>query len=128
MASILLIDDDALAREALAAALRHCGHAVTEAADGVAGVRLYHESPADLVLTDIVMPEKEGLDVIRQLRADFPAARIIAMSGGFAHAPGLYLRMATQFGANAVLAKPIELEALRTTVAAVLADAPPTGR
>jgi CheY-like chemotaxis protein len=120
MARILLIDDDACVRDSLAAALRHFGHAVTEAADGAAGLRVFGSQPAELVLTDIVMPERDGLDVIRHLRSAAPAARIIAMSGASTHAPDLYLRMAVQFGADATLAKPIALDALRRTVDEVL--------
>ncbi len=120
MARILLIDDDTLVRASLAAALRHLGHAVTEAADGAEGLRAFRDQPAELVLTDIVMPEQDGLDVIRYLRSAAPATRIIAMSGATVHTPVLYLRMAAQFGADATLAKPIELGVLRRTVDEVL--------
>jgi CheY-like chemotaxis protein len=120
MARILLIDDDASVRDSLAAALRHLGHEVTAAADGAEAVRAFEDQPAELVLTDIVMPEMDGLDVIRRLRRAAPATRIIAMSGATAHAPALYLRMAVQFGADATLAKPIGLDELRRTVDDVL--------
>ncbi len=124
MADILLIDDEDIFREVLATALQHEGHTVRQAGDGMVGLKLFHEKPADLVITDIVMPEKEGLDTIRDLHRDFPAARIIAMSGGLAHDSRLYLHMAEKFGAAAVLAKPFSLADLHRTVATVLA-APP---
>lgn len=121
MANILVIDDDDIFRDVLVSALRQAGHTVREAGDGNEGLRLFHEQPAELVLTDIVMPEKEGLDTIRDLHREFPAARIVAMSGGLAHDPKLYLHMAEKFGATAVLAKPFQLTELYQTVNAALA-------
>lgn len=121
MADILLIDDDNDFRDVLASALEHAGHTVRQAANGVDGLKRYREQPADLVITDIVMPEKEGLATIRDLHRDYPAARIIAMSGGLAHDPKLYLHMAEKFGAHAVLAKPFHLSELIKAVEAALA-------
>jgi DNA-binding NtrC family response regulator len=122
MAEILVIDDDEIFSDVLFTALTHAGHQVRIANDGVAGIRSFHEKPADLVITDIVMPEKEGLDTIMDLRRDYPGLRIIAMSGGLAHDPKLYLHMAEKFGANAVLAKPFALSDLTKTVETVLAS------
>jgi DNA-binding response OmpR family regulator len=122
MAHILLIDDDDTFRDILASALEQSGHEVSQAGNGNDGLRLYRERPADLVITDIVMPEKEGLATIRDLHRDFPAARIIAMSGGLAHDPRLYLHMAEKFGAHAVLAKPFHLSDLIKAVDAALAQ------
>lgn len=121
MADILIIDDDDVFRDVLASALEHSGHVVRQAANGVEGLQLFHQQPAELVITDIVMPEKEGLDTIRDLRREFPRARIIAMSGGLAHDPKLYLHMAEKFGAQAVLAKPFPLAELKKVVDAALA-------
>lgn len=121
MANILVIDDDDIFRDVLVSALAQAGHSVRQAGNGVEGLRKFHEEPAELVITDIVMPEKEGLDTIRDLRREFPAARIIAMSGGLAHDPRLYLHMAEKFGAAAVLAKPFNLAELHQTVNAALA-------
>jgi CheY-like chemotaxis protein len=113
MADILLIDDEEIFREVLASALTQAGHTVR---------------PAELVITDSVMPEKEGLDTIRDLHRDFPHARIIAMSGGLAHDSKLYLHMAEKFGAAAVLAKPFSLADLNKTVNEVLAAPGPKDR
>jgi DNA-binding response OmpR family regulator len=121
MAEILVIDDDEIFCDVLITALTHAGHQVRSACDGVAGLRSFRERPADLVITDIVMPEKEGLDTIRELRRDAPQLRIIAMSGGLAHDPKLYLHMAEKFGASAVLAKPFALADLNRTVNEILA-------
>lgn len=116
MADILIIDDDDMFRDVLASALEQSGHKVRQATNGVEGLQMFHAAPAELVITDIVMPEKEGLDTIRDLRRDFPQARIIAMSGGLAHDPKLYLHMAEKFGATAVLAKPFHLGDLKKVV------------
>lgn len=121
MADILLIDDDDIFRDVLASALEHAGHAVRQASNGIEGLRLYRERAAELVITDIVMPEKEGLATIRDIHRDYPSARIIAMSGGLAHDPKLYLHMAEKFGAHAVLAKPFHLADLIKAVNAALA-------
>jgi CheY-like chemotaxis protein len=121
MADILIIDDDDMFRDVLASALEQAGHQVRQATNGIEGLNLFHAQPAELVLTDIVMPEKEGLDTIRDLRREFPQARIIAMSGGLAHDPKLYLHMAEKFGATAVLAKPFQLADLKKAVDAALA-------
>ncbi len=125
MAKILIIDDDDLFRDMLASALEREGHVVRQATNGIQGLKMFRAEQADLVITDIVMPEKEGLDTIRDLRRDFPAARIIAMSGGMVNDSRLYLQMAEKFGARAVLAKPFAIEELYQTVAAVLAEPKP---
>jgi CheY-like chemotaxis protein len=82
MANVLVIDDDAGIRFLLHKCLTGDGHDVREAEDGVQGVRQYRADPADLVLCDVFMPRKEGLETIRELRTLDPRARIIAMSGG----------------------------------------------
>jgi DNA-binding response OmpR family regulator len=120
MASILLIDDDDMFRDVLASALADAGHQVRQASNGAEGLRFFKQQPADLVITDIVMPEKEGLGTIMELRQSYPTARVIAMSGGLAHDPKLYLHMAEKFGASAVLAKPFHLSDLIKAVEAAL--------
>src|SRR5438067_1915609 len=82
MARILVIDDDALLRGAIRVVLESAGYEVIEAADGDAGLRLHREQGADLVLVDLFMPERDGLEVIQAVRAEVPDAKIIAMSGG----------------------------------------------
>ena len=77
-----MMDDDELLRSALRVVLEAAGYEVIEAADGNAGLRLQREQGADLVLVDIFMPERDGLEVIRALRAETTQAKIIAMSGG----------------------------------------------
>jgi DNA-binding response OmpR family regulator len=124
MAAILIIDDEEDIRQILAALLQRMGHQVREAGNGAEGLKLYRESPTDLVITDLVMPEKEGLSTIMELRRLQPAVRIIAMSGGLAHDPKLYLNMAQKLGADHVLRKPFQIEDLQAAVAATLALRP----
>jgi YesN/AraC family two-component response regulator len=112
MARILLIDDDASVRTPLSLILSHFGHVVIEACDGREGMELFTVANADLVITDIVMPEKEGLEVLREMRKLRPLVKVIAISGGGRVNPTDYLRMATFLGASKVLAKPISSEAL----------------
>jgi DNA-binding response OmpR family regulator len=121
MSSILLIEDDDLFREALADALTEHGYAVTQAADGEIGVKLFRAAPTDLVITDIVMPNKDGVATVMELRRDNPKLRIIAMSGGLAHDAPLYLKIAGAFGANRTLQKPFTLPILLQAIGEVLA-------
>lgn len=124
MPRILVIDDDEQVRGLLVRMLERAGFDdVDQAADGNAGLARYQDTPADLVITDIVMPEKEGLETIQDLRRISPDVRIIAISGGGLNQPGNYLQLARHFGANEVLTKPIRYETFVTAVRAVL-DAP----
>ena len=82
MARILLLDDDRALRDVVRMILEEAGHVVNDAPDGRAGVEMYRESPSDIVITDIRMPEKTGNETILELRAEFPDVKIIAMSGG----------------------------------------------
>jgi len=81
MARILVIDDDNAVRLLLRAVLERRGHSVVEAANGTEGLWCYRAAPTDLVITDIQMPVMDGLQMIKELRGDFPTAKIIAMSG-----------------------------------------------
>jgi YesN/AraC family two-component response regulator len=120
MARILLIDDDDSVRRVLRLMLDQFGHVVVEARNGREGIEMFMEANADLVITDIVMPEKEGLEVLKELRKLLPAVKIIAISGGGRVNPTDYLRMAKFLGAATVLAKPISCEALIGAVNEVL--------
>lgn len=120
MARILLIDDDNLLREALAIALIEAGHTVRQAADGKPGVKLFRAEPADLVITDIIMPDRDGIETIIALHHEYPDLPIIAMSG-FARASKLFLDLANRLGARRTLAKPFPPAVLLHTVEEVLA-------
>jgi CheY-like chemotaxis protein len=120
MAQILVIDDDVMLQRVLKEILLFLGHEVRQAFDGKEGVRLCRESPPDLVLTDILMPEQDGLQTIRELRRFCPEVKIIAMSGGSRFWPQLDpLLCATQFGARQVLHKPFAHNELRAALNAV---------
>ncbi len=116
MARILLIDDDELLRKVLRMTLVHFGHTVSEASDGQEGLRLYDKEGADLLITDIIMPEKEGLEVLMSLRNRQPPVKMIAMSGGGRINATDYLALAKRLGADRVLAKPFSNEALLAAI------------
>jgi len=121
MARILIIDDDAMIRGLLREWLESAGHEVIDAEDGNVGVKLYKQNPSDLVITDIVMPDKEGIETIREIRRDFPDAKIIAVSGGGSLMSGsACLDLAEGLGVQRALAKPIDLPELLLTIREVL--------
>ncbi|NCQ35180.1 response regulator [bacterium] len=107
MATILLVDDDDQVRMMLSEVIAKEGHTMVEAADGNQAVRLYDPDTIDLVITDIVMPEKEGLETIREIRAVNPDVRIIAISGGGRIKPEDYLDWANRIGVDRTFAKPV---------------------
>jgi CheY-like chemotaxis protein len=117
MARILLIEDDNEVRTMLCLTLTHFGHTVIEARNGKEGLELFKHARADLVITDIVMPEKEGLEVLVELRGkQVPPVKIIAISGGGRQIAADYLRMAKLMGASRVLAKPFFNEVLMAMI------------
>jgi len=121
MASILILEDDDMFRGFLVDALTSAGHEVRGAADGEIGLRMFNAQPADLVLTDTIMPGKDGIATVRELRKANPTLGIIAMSGGVAKNSPLYLDLAQGLGADRTLQKPFRLDALIKTVEEVLA-------
>ena len=120
MPRILVIDDDAPLRSLLREALEQNGFSVEEQSNGLLGLRAYKLLPADVVLTDIVMPDKEGLETIRDFRRSFPDAKIIAMSGGLTTSNLDPLPLAAQFGARHTLRKPFSIKELLSALAMVL--------
>ncbi|MES0446525.1 MAG: PAS domain S-box protein [Desulfobacterales bacterium] len=116
MAHILLIDDDAQIRTMLRQILETEGYEVVDASNGKEGIRLYREDPADLVITDIIMPEKEGIEMIMELKKDFPDVKIIAISAGGQIDAEKYLRTAKMLGAKFTFAKPFERKELLDAV------------
>jgi CheY-like chemotaxis protein len=106
MQQILLVDDDDLFRKMLMLKLTKMGYAVMEARDGNEALILHSHLSPDVILTDLIMPNKEGLETIAELRRLYPAARIIAMSGGGRGSATDYLKIALLMGADRVLAKP----------------------
>jgi two-component system, chemotaxis family, chemotaxis protein CheY len=124
MATILLVEDDEAVRNILHKTLVAAGHDVEDAANGDLAVAAFRRQPRDLVITDLVMPEKDGLETIMELRRLNPTTKIIAISGG-GRTLGLgqlYLDTARTFGAGRILAKPFTSTALLTAVSEVLAE------
>ena len=117
---ILVIDDDVQVLNVLHSALVREGYEVLKASNGKEGMKLYREDPVDLIITDLIMPEKEGIETIRELTAELPKVKIIAISGGGRIGPADYLHMAKMLGAKRTLAKPIERDELVRTVKEVL--------
>jgi CheY-like chemotaxis protein len=108
VAVILVIDDDEQIRRMIKWLLEKEGHQVVETRDGREGIALCRHLPVDLVITDILMPDKDGLDVLVEIRAECPDAKIVAMSGGgTVMSSAGCLHLAADLGANEVLAKPI---------------------
>ena len=118
MGKILVVDDDAATRLGLARILRGAGHQVELADEGRECLNLYRTSPADVVIMDLFMPGKEGLETLVELRREFPAAAVIAMTGH--RGVELMLRAAKGLGAVSTLAKPFESEVLLAAVAVEL--------
>ena len=105
MARILVIEDERIIRTIVKHTLEEDGHEVIEASDGEEGIREYKKNQIDLVITDIIMPVKEGIETIKELRRDYPDVKIIAMSGGGKISSVDYLKLARQFGALATYDK-----------------------
>jgi DNA-binding response OmpR family regulator len=106
MSRILIVDDDPHVRQMLERVLRKADHDVETAENGKVALQVHGERPADLIVTDIIMPEKEGLETITELRKSFPAVKIIAISGGGRIGPAQYLKMAEILGADRTFSKP----------------------
>jgi len=117
---ILIIDDDSQVREVLRKMLERAGYGVMDAPDGNVGMKLHRKAPADLIVTDIVMPGKEGLSTIKELKQNSPEVKIIAISGGGSIGPEEYLEMARRLGVNQTLSKPFGSRELLEAVRALL--------
>ena len=106
MARILIIEDEEVIRDLLRDVLGSQGHTVEEAADGRIGVEMFRKNPADLVITDIMMPNLNGLEVVRQLRAEFPDAKIISIAA----VGESLLEQARELGADRTFDKPFRVD------------------
>jgi DNA-binding response OmpR family regulator len=121
MQRVLIIDDDEQLRALLYEILDREGFEVVEATNGAEGLKLYRSQPADLVITDLIMPEKEGVETIMELRHEFPNVRVVAISGGGRSGGRDYLPIAAQLGARRTLAKPFSRQEILDAVRDVLA-------
>jgi DNA-binding response OmpR family regulator len=123
--SILVVDDDAPLRNFVTLALEKKGYRVASAADGRRAGEAMKRAKFDLVITDLLMPDCDGLELITHVRRGYPAVRIIAMSGGGRIAREQYLRLAKGMGAHVLLAKPFMPVELFAAVDSVLAETAP---
>ncbi len=116
---MLLIDDDPKVRQALREGLEREGFRVTEASDGNKGIRSYRQDPADLVICDIVMPNKEGLETLKELKELPNAPKVMMLSAGL-QGNTVFLEIANMLGADRVAAKPVVWEKVWLHIQAVL--------
>jgi CheY-like chemotaxis protein len=124
MSAVLLVDDDDSFRNAMIRILRGAGHSVRDLASGQEVSRVLAEAKVDVLVTDLIMPDVEGLETIRNVRRNHPALPIIAISGGGRLNPESYLTMAKGVGADRVLAKPFEPAALVAMIETLVPRAP----
>lgn len=121
MTRLLLVEDDPQVRSMLSETLKQEGYDVVEAENGKEALALYKAAPADLVITDIIMPEQDGVETIHSLRREFPQAKIIAISGGSANVRGEYLLgTADALGAVKTFKKPVDIPLLLDTIQEML--------
>jgi len=128
MSSILIVDDEADIRDALKMVLENEGYDVKVASNGNEAIRYQQNAPADIVITDIIMPEKDGINTIKEISNDYPRTRIIAISGGGdpvgykpdAISTSAYLAAAKKEGADLVITKPFERDDILQAVADLL--------
>lgn len=112
MAGILIVEDDKELREMLKTALLRQNYTVLEAANGKTAIAHFKPLVTDLVITDLIMPEEDGLKVVIKLRELKPSIKIIAISGGGKVGPGSYLNLAKALGADATYSKPFSINEL----------------
>jgi two-component system, chemotaxis family, chemotaxis protein CheY len=124
MTTILLVDDDDLSRGAVHKMLERSGYTVHSSGVGQEGLAHYRREASDLVITDLIMPETDGLEMIQELRRINPDVRILAISGGGRVDAEEYLSVARKFGAVEVLSKPFTGQELKRAVEAALGSSP----
>ena len=116
MAKILVIDDDVIVRETIVQILEDGGHQVVSAEDGKRGMAAFRSERPDLIITDIIMPEQEGIQTITEIRGVQPNAKIIAISGGGRIGNTDFLKIARHLGAFDAIAKPFDPDDLLNRV------------
>jgi CheY-like chemotaxis protein len=121
MAVILVVDDDDDSRWMMAALMKRDGHVVIEAADGIEASRFFRAHRPDVVLLDLLMPNQDGFQTIRELRREFPGARIIAVSAGWSVGKEDSMHRARLLGADVTIRKPIDLDVMCHAVKELLA-------
>jgi len=125
MPDILLIDDDDDIRDVLTFALKAAGFSVRQAANGNIGLAEHRKKPADLIITDLLMPEREGIETIRELRKSDRDVPVIVITGGGPMPPDALIDLAGTLGATTGFAKPFSVKELIEAVRGLLDDAGP---
>jgi len=125
VATILIIDDDPQIRGMLREALESAGHTILESVNGAKGIELYRSQPADLIICDLVLPEKSGITMIRELVQEFPTLKFITMSGFTGSLGFTSLEFTKKMGAHWTLPKPFELAEMLTAVRDALTQTDP---
>lgn len=120
MANVVLVEDVVALQQNLTILLTRNGHVVRAAANGHEALRLVAEQTPDLLVTDLFMPEKDGIETIREIRRLHPQLRMIAMSGGIRGDQDVFLQMAQRLGVNATISKPFSIQDFQATVEKVL--------
>jgi CheY-like chemotaxis protein len=118
---ILVIEDDNFVQNMLKQTFERAGYDVATAANGRIGIQLYRDNPFDVVVTDLIMPDMEGIETITHLRKNHPGVKIIAISGGGRNRPDDYLHLAQKLGAARTFSKPVDRQELLDAVQQLVA-------
>jgi YesN/AraC family two-component response regulator len=121
---ILIIDDEPSIQKMLKRLLEKNEYDVIQAANGNEGIKKFKEYTPDLIITDLIMPEKEGLETIRELKKINPDVKVIAISGGGLNDPKMYLDLAAKFGAVKIFSKPVDNDRLLSAIKEVITPEP----
>ena len=119
---VLIVDDDEQIRVLLQQMMEWAGFEVLVAENGKIAMQIQSRQPADLVITDLIMPEQEGLETISRLKKDYPGIKIIAISGGGRIGPEAYLPAALELGADLVFSKPFDVQEVVNSVKELLGN------
>lgn len=123
MARILVVDDDPTIRAIAQELLHGSGHELFEAEDGDEALRIAAVMPIDLIVLDMLMPNKDGIETIQAVKRDHPATRILAISSGGRMDGAMLLKLATAFGADETMQKPLRLGTFAVIIDSLLARA-----
>lgn len=127
MAKVLVIEDDELARESVTLMLEENGYEVAMADDGDVGLEMFEKEEFDAVVTDLIMPQVNGMDVLMQIKQHKPGTRVLVISGGGRLTPLSYLDVAQKLGADDVLTKPFTANDLITSMKMIMSSPPTPG-
>ncbi|MBR9980453.1 MAG: response regulator [Desulfatitalea sp.] len=127
MHRVLIIEDDNYVQSMLKQTFERAGYEVATAGNGADGLKVYEthwteSEPFDVVITDLIMPEMEGIETITKLRKTHPSVKVIAISGGGRNRPEDYLFLAEKLGANRTFSKPVDRQALLQAVSELMAQ------